>query len=87
MSTPQDVANSAREGDLARVPTSGRVQVRVFFLHTVSLSNAEPPLPSRYLRALAAFYIRMTFRPVDVYEILEPLLKDYRKIRYRGMGT
>ena len=29
----------------------------------------------------------MTFRPVDVYEILEPLLKDYRKIRYRGMGT
>ncbi|KAI0713287.1 PRP38 family-domain-containing protein, partial [Earliella scabrosa] len=40
----------------------------------------------KYLRALAAFYIRMTFRPVDVYEILEPLLKDYRKIRYRGMG-
>jgi pre-mRNA-splicing factor 38A len=25
----------------------------------------------------------MTFRPVDVYEILEPLLKDYRKLRYR----
>lgn len=41
---------------------------------------------SRYLRALAAFYIRMTFRPADVYEVLEPLLKDYRKIRYRGMG-
>lgn len=40
----------------------------------------------RYLRALAAFYIRMTFRPADVYEVLEPLLKDYRKIRYRGMG-
>ena len=28
----------------------------------------------------------MTFRPVEVYEILEPLLKDYRKIRYLGMG-
>ncbi|KAI0747816.1 PRP38 family-domain-containing protein [Daedaleopsis nitida] len=40
----------------------------------------------KYLRALAVFYIRMTFRPVDVYEILEPLLKDYRKIRYLGMG-
>ncbi|KAL1947527.1 hypothetical protein VTO73DRAFT_13251 [Trametes versicolor] len=40
----------------------------------------------KYLRALAAFYIRMTFRPADVYEVLEPLLKDYRKIRYRGMG-
>ncbi|KAI0781242.1 PRP38 family-domain-containing protein [Trametes elegans] len=40
----------------------------------------------KYLRALAAMYVRMTFRPVDVYEILEPLLKDYRKLRYRGMG-
>ena len=25
----------------------------------------------------------MTFRGVEVYEILEPLLKDYRKLRYR----
>ncbi|TBU50157.1 PRP38 family-domain-containing protein [Dichomitus squalens] len=40
----------------------------------------------KYLRALAAFYIRMTFRPAEVYEILEPLLKDYRKLRYLGMG-
>ncbi|OCH95265.1 PRP38-domain-containing protein [Obba rivulosa] len=40
----------------------------------------------KYLRALAAMYIRMTFRPVEVYEILEPLLKDYRKLRYRGMN-
>ncbi|KAH9980125.1 PRP38 family-domain-containing protein [Lactifluus volemus] len=37
----------------------------------------------KYLRALAALYIRMTFRAVEVYEILEPLLKDYRKLRYR----
>ena len=28
----------------------------------------------------------MTFRAVDVYEILEPLLKDYRKLRYRNMS-
>ncbi|RPD65828.1 PRP38-domain-containing protein, partial [Lentinus tigrinus ALCF2SS1-6] len=40
----------------------------------------------KYLRALATMYIRMTFRPVEVYEILEPLLKDYRKLRYQGMG-
>ena len=39
----------------------------------------------RYLRALAALYIRMTFRAVDVFEILEPLLKDYRKLRLRNM--
>jgi pre-mRNA-splicing factor 38A len=31
-------------------------------------------------------YIRMTFRAVDVYELLEPLLKDYRKLRTRNMG-
>ncbi|KAH9934856.1 PRP38 family-domain-containing protein [Fomitopsis serialis] len=30
----------------------------------------------KYLRALATMYIRMTFRSVEVYEILEPLLKD-----------
>jgi PRP38 family. len=39
------------------------------------------------MRALAALYIRMTFRAVDVYELLEPLLKDYRKLRVRNMGT
>lgn len=43
-------------------------------------------IPHRYLRALAALYIRMTFRAVDVYELLEPLLKDYRKLRLRNMG-
>jgi pre-mRNA-splicing factor 38A len=32
-------------------------------------------------------YIRMTFRSVDVYELLEPLLKDYRKLRLRSMGA
>ncbi|KAJ6618225.1 Pre-mRNA-splicing factor 38, partial [Mycena sp. CBHHK59/15] len=40
----------------------------------------------KYLRALAAFYIRMTFRAVDVYDLLEPLLKDYRKLRLRNMA-
>ncbi|KAF5386596.1 hypothetical protein D9615_001727 [Tricholomella constricta] len=40
----------------------------------------------KYLRALAAIYIRLTFRAVDVYELLEPLLKDYSKLRLRDMG-
>lgn len=31
-------------------------------------------------------YIRMTFNAVDVYELVEPLLKDYRKLRTRHMG-
>ncbi|KAF9532373.1 PRP38 family-domain-containing protein [Crepidotus variabilis] len=40
----------------------------------------------KYLRALAALYIRMTFPGAEVYETLEPLLKDYRKLRLRNMG-
>ncbi|WRT67780.1 uncharacterized protein IL334_004754 [Kwoniella shivajii] len=40
----------------------------------------------KYLRALAAFYIRLTFRSMDVYEILEPLMKDYRKLRVAHSG-
>ena len=41
----------------------------------------------RYLRALAAMYIRMTFRAAEAYEILENLMKDYRKLRLRHMGA
>lgn len=37
----------------------------------------------KYLRALAAFYVRLTFDPVDVYKTLEPLLLDYRKLKRR----
>jgi pre-mRNA-splicing factor 38A len=39
------------------------------------------------MRALAAIYIRMTFSAAEVYELLEPLMKDYRKLRYRDMGA
>jgi len=28
----------------------------------------------------------MTFQAVDVYEVLEPLLKDFRKLRYRSQS-
>ncbi|KAI9930015.1 hypothetical protein ASPWEDRAFT_167682 [Aspergillus wentii DTO 134E9] len=37
----------------------------------------------KYLRALAAFYIRLTFDAADVYRALEPLLLDYRKLKRR----
>jgi pre-mRNA-splicing factor 38A len=39
----------------------------------------------KYLRALAAFYIRLFFKPADIYRLLEPLLADYRKLRIRTM--
>lgn len=37
----------------------------------------------KYLRALAAFYVRLTFDPVDIYTTLEPYLEDSRKLRRR----
>jgi pre-mRNA-splicing factor 38A len=38
----------------------------------------------KYLAALAAFYIRLTWEPRDVYATLEPMLLDYRKLRRRN---
>lgn len=35
----------------------------------------------KYLRALGAFYLRLTGRPVEIYQRLEPLYNDYRKLR------
>lgn len=39
----------------------------------------------RYLRAVAAMYVRLTYPSMDVYETLEPMLNDYRKLRWRDM--
>ena len=38
---------------------------------------------NKYLRALISIYIRIAFRPIDIYQLLEPILKDYRKLRHR----
>lgn len=38
----------------------------------------------KYLRALAAFYVRLTYeKDEEVYTTLEPLLADYRKLKRR----
>lgn len=37
----------------------------------------------KYLRCLGAFYLRLVCSPAQVYEYLEPLLTDYRKLRVR----
>lgn len=37
----------------------------------------------KYLRALACFYIRLTFESVEAYRVLEPYLEDKRKLRRR----
>ncbi|KAK9471149.1 PRP38 family-domain-containing protein [Dipodascopsis tothii] len=38
----------------------------------------------KYLQALAAFYIRLTYPAVDVYTLLEPLLANRRKLKLRN---
>ncbi|GME80675.1 unnamed protein product [Ambrosiozyma monospora] len=40
----------------------------------------------KYLTALAALYIRLSFDSVDVYKVLEPLLNDRRRLNCR-FGT
>jgi len=37
----------------------------------------------KYLRALGAFYLRLTGSAMDIYNYLEPLYNDYRKLRRR----
>ncbi|KAL9606088.1 MAG: hypothetical protein Q9179_000714 [Wetmoreana sp. 5 TL-2023] len=37
----------------------------------------------KYLTALAAFFVRLTFEAKEVYKVLEPLLGDWRKLRRR----
>jgi pre-mRNA-splicing factor 38A len=41
----------------------------------------------KYLRCLAAFYVRLAWEPVEIYKTLEPLLTDYRKIKRRLKDT
>ncbi|KAI8341887.1 PRP38 family-domain-containing protein [Chlamydoabsidia padenii] len=41
----------------------------------------------KYLRALAAFYLRIVGQSKEIYQYLEPLLNDYRKLKVRvGSG-
>eukprot|EP00013_Stygamoeba_regulata_P013538 CAMPEP_0177676034 /NCGR_PEP_ID=MMETSP0447-20121125/27548_1 /TAXON_ID=0 /ORGANISM="Stygamoeba regulata, Strain BSH-02190019" /LENGTH=407 /DNA_ID=CAMNT_0019184519 /DNA_START=51 /DNA_END=1274 /DNA_ORIENTATION=- len=37
----------------------------------------------RYVRLLAAFYLRLVGSALDIYQYLEPLLNDYRRVRFR----
>lgn len=54
-----------------------------------SVTNASPTheanmRTTRYLRALGAFYLRLTGKSKEIYQYLEPLLNDYRKLRVRA---
>ncbi|CAI6009646.1 unnamed protein product [Closterium sp. NIES-65] len=49
--------------------------------HSPPLSHAPPSFLRRYVRLLGAFYLRLVGKPMDVYQYLEPLYNDYRKVR------
>jgi len=38
----------------------------------------------KYIRVLGAAYLRLVGNALDIYHYLEPLLLDWRKVRYRG---
>jgi len=40
----------------------------------------------KYLKVLGAFYLRLTGRPQDIYEMLDPLYADYSKLKYRDVN-
>jgi pre-mRNA-splicing factor 38A len=40
----------------------------------------------KYVRALGAYYLRLIGNAVEIYQYLEPLLYDYRKLKYRRAG-
>ncbi|KAJ2157539.1 hypothetical protein GGF46_004428, partial [Coemansia sp. RSA 552] len=62
-----------------------------FLCLTLKLLQLQPDRPMldalvdqedfKYLRALALFYFRLTQPSLDIYEKLEPLYRDYRKLR------
>ena len=37
----------------------------------------------KYIRCLGAFYLRLVGSPIQIYTELEPLYKDYRKLRFQ----
>ena len=40
----------------------------------------------KYLKMLGAFYLRLTGRPQDIYELLDPLYADFSKLKYRDVN-
>jgi hypothetical protein len=40
----------------------------------------------KYVKALGAFYLRLTGRPHDIYELLEPCYQEYSKLKYRDVN-
>jgi pre-mRNA-splicing factor 38A len=73
----------------------GNAKPTKFLCLTLKLLQIQPPQDLidafletedfKYVRVLGAFYRRLTGRPAQIYESLEPYYTDYRKLRYRNV--
>ena len=77
----------------AKIKTMGGLPTK-FLCLTLKLLQLQPDTEDiiesfvqqedfKYVRALGALYLRLTGRPADIYDELEPLYRDYRKLRCR----
>ena len=74
----------------------GYLRPTKFLCFTLKLLQLQPDLELvqeflqqdhfKYVKALGAFYLRLTGRPADIYEGLEPLYSDYSKLKYRDVN-
>ncbi|KAI2501867.1 hypothetical protein MHU86_12559 [Fragilaria crotonensis] len=93
--TAADVLEKATKLTCYGASFGGNSQPTKFLCLVLKLLQIQPPQELidsfiqaeefKYVRALGAFYKRLTARPADVYETLEPLYTDYSKLRYRDV--
>ncbi|KAH9868096.1 hypothetical protein IAQ61_007403 [Plenodomus lingam] len=80
----EDEATNGQNGHANGEEEEGNVDEGDKQVHKPQDLNAAGKLGDfKYLRCLAAFYIRLAWQPVEIYKTLEPLLTDYRKIKRR----
>eukprot|EP00531_Pseudo-nitzschia_arenysensis_P015999 CAMPEP_0116124534 /NCGR_PEP_ID=MMETSP0329-20121206/5329_1 /TAXON_ID=697910 /ORGANISM="Pseudo-nitzschia arenysensis, Strain B593" /LENGTH=361 /DNA_ID=CAMNT_0003618515 /DNA_START=5 /DNA_END=1090 /DNA_ORIENTATION=- len=75
---------------------SGMGKPSKFLALTLKLLQLQPDLSVvqafleqdhfKYLKVLGAFYLRLTGRPQEIYELLDPLYADYSKLKYRDVN-
>ncbi|OAF99206.1 PRP38-domain-containing protein, partial [Paraphaeosphaeria sporulosa] len=80
-----EMLNYEEEGDEGEEPGSAdpEQELQNGDTNDIEKEKAGKKGSFKYLRALAAFYVRLTMEPVQVYKTLEPLLLDRRKLKYR----
>lgn len=50
---------------------------------SISSLSLSPQKQHRHFLRTGAFYLRLVGKPLEVYQYLEPLYNDYRRIRIR----